>query len=81
MPPATRRKCEGGCNHWLTTPESIARKYGKTCAERLGIPTAPPPARRAIRRATTSRGDTAGDAIEGQTEIQLVDHQPSLWSL
>lgn len=75
MPPAIRRKCLGRCGNWLTTPESIALGYGRVCAERLGI-TGPPtlPAR-------ASPATTPAPHVEGQTELPITDHQPTLWSL
>jgi hypothetical protein len=54
---------------------------GRRSHRRLGVPAARPPSRRTIRRATTSRSDTAGEQIDGQTEIDLHYHQPTLESL
>lgn len=74
MPDSRLRKCLGGCGRRLTDPESVARGYGKTCAERHGIDTSPPPA---------VRTPTAGPVpvVPGQTELPLKPLQPSLWSL
>ena len=54
---------------------------GPVCARRLGVPADRPSARRTIRRATTSRSDTAAPQVPGQTEIDLHYHQPTLESL
>jgi len=76
-----RRKCEGGCGRWLSDPESIARNYGRVCAERLGIS----PARRlgatSNRRPPATRTDPPVEPIPGQTALELQPMQPSLWSL
>lgn len=78
-----RRKCLGGCGRWLTDPVSIARGYGKHCAELHGILVAPPARRPSAttRRPPTTRTDPPVEPIPGQTELPLVDHQPTLWSL
>ncbi|WP_179382065.1 DUF6011 domain-containing protein [Streptomyces sp. SA15] len=71
---ADRPKCLGRCGRRLTNPVSIARGYGKTCAERLGIDTSPPP---------TARTPTAAPVAlhPGQTELPLQPFQPTLESL
>ncbi|MBL3664464.1 hypothetical protein JL475_00190 [Streptomyces sp. M2CJ-2] len=78
-----RRLCEGGCGRWLTDPVSIARKFGKRCAERLGILVAPPARRPSAttRRPPAVRTDPPVEHCPGQTELPLVDHQPTLWSI
>jgi hypothetical protein len=56
--------------------------FGPVCAERLGIPA--PPSRRAatVRRPPAIRGtDTPPEIGPGQTALELIDHQPTLWSL
>lgn len=73
--PAGPAKCLGGCGRRLTNPVSIARGYGKTCAERHGIPAGlPTPAARTPAVAPVP-------SMPGQTELPLADHQPTLWSL
>lgn len=75
----SRRLCEGGCGRWLTTPESVALGYGRVCAERHSIPTG----RRTVpaRPAPARVAEPAVAHCDGQTELPLVDHQPTLWSL
>ncbi|MHC3450824.1 DUF6011 domain-containing protein [Streptomyces prasinus] len=78
-----RRKCEGGCGRWLKSPAAVELGYGRVCAERLGIPIAPP-ARRlatATRRPPAIRTDPPVEIHPGQTALDLQTHQPSLWSL
>lgn len=72
-----RRKCEGGCGRWLSDPESIARGYGRQCAERLGIPIAATVRRPPAIRAT----DPPVEIHPDQTALELQPLQPSLWSL
>ncbi|MGW9397283.1 DUF6011 domain-containing protein [Streptomyces sp. NPDC055642] len=78
-----RRKCEGGCGRWLSDPVSIARGYGRQCAERLGIPVVSPARRLAatVRRPPAVRTDPPVEIHPDQTALDLTDHQPSLWSL
>jgi hypothetical protein len=78
MPSVGRRKCLGGCGRWLTDPESQARGYGRICAERHGIPVDRPAT---TRRPTIRTTDSSTSQIEGQAELSLTDHQPTLWSL
>ncbi|WP_263165438.1 DUF6011 domain-containing protein [Streptomyces sp. SCSIO ZS0520] len=65
----TAPRC-GLCGRVLADPASRARGYGPRCARRL----TPPP-----RRATIPAPRT--DGVPGQTELPLVDLQPTLWSL
>jgi hypothetical protein len=74
-----RRLCEGGCGRWLTDPVSVARRYGKQCAERLGI--APVRPARPRRPRPAPRPDTPPEPIPGQVALELQPMQPSLWSL
>jgi hypothetical protein len=61
----------GACGRRLARPSPSG--LGPVCARRLGLTSRKPPA---IRGA-----DTQPDRIPGQTELPLVDHQPTLWSL
>lgn len=61
------------CGRLLADPVSRARGLGPVCAKRLQGRTARPP------RITSPTTDP--EPIPGQTELQLVDHQPTLWSL
>jgi hypothetical protein len=74
--PGGRRKCRGGCGRWLTDEESVARGYGRVCAERLGIATSPPP-----KPARTPPATTPVPIAPGQTELPLIPFQPTLESL
>lgn len=74
------RKCLGGCNRWLTNEESIARGYGKHCAELHGIPPASPARRLGAtpnRRPAATRTDPPAEHIPGQTALELTPFQPS----
>jgi len=77
------RKCLGNCGRWLTNKESIARGYGKHCAEAHGIPVAAPARRPSAvtRRPPVARTDPPVEIHPGQTALPLVDHQPTLWSI
>ena len=67
----SRRKCEGGCGRWLSTPESLARGYGRRCAERLGIPVDRPT--RTVRRPSVVRAaDPPPEIHPNQTALPLV---------
>ncbi|MFF2650563.1 DUF6011 domain-containing protein [Streptomyces sp. NPDC058045] len=59
------------CGRLLHDPVSRVRGLGPVCARRLhGQPAARPmPATPSV------------DRIPGQTELPLIDHQPTLWSL
>ncbi|WP_425274709.1 DUF6011 domain-containing protein [Streptomyces viridosporus] len=72
------RLCEGGCGRLLTDPVSIARRYGKRCAERLGITAVSSGAR---RPRPVPRPDTPPEVHPDQTALELRPMQPSLWSL
>ncbi|GAA4823908.1 hypothetical protein GCM10023220_67010 [Streptomyces ziwulingensis] len=79
--PGERRKCAGGCGRWLSDPASLARGYGRLCAERRGIPVHTP--RRPVRpRPPAVRSpDAPSEPIPGQEALPLQPMQPSLWSL
>ncbi|MFG3127424.1 DUF6011 domain-containing protein [Streptomyces tendae] len=76
-----RRRCEGGCGRWLTTPASVALGYGRVCAERHGIPTGTRRRSTPVRPAPARAAETSSVHCDGQTEIDLQPMQPSLWSL
>ncbi|MBR8638663.1 hypothetical protein KEF29_03455 [Streptomyces tuirus] len=76
-----RRKCEGGCGRWLTSPDAVALGYGRICAERLGIPVDRPPRPRRPPRPATRTADVPPEVHPDQTALPLVEHQPTLWSL
>lgn len=72
-PPAPgSRRCL--CGRLLTDPASRARGLGPTCFRRLHGHTAP-------RRTPTTPPTTPAPVIDGQTELPLREHQPTLWSL
>jgi hypothetical protein len=75
MPSDSRRKCRGGCGRWLTDPESLARGFGKRCAERHGIPTSPPP------KPARTPPAAPTPQLPSQTELPLIPFQPTLESL
>ncbi|MFB7461254.1 DUF6011 domain-containing protein [Streptomyces sp. NPDC056188] len=63
--------CLGGCGRQLTSRISRRRGYGSDCWRKLhGRPALKP------RRITP-----ASEVGPGQTELDLYDHQPTLWSL
>lgn len=70
-----RRKCAGGCGRWLTDPESLARGYGRVCAERHGITT---PAARRLPAGGSGRDAGVVPVIPGQTVLPLRPFQASL---
>ncbi|WP_328336804.1 DUF6011 domain-containing protein [Streptomyces violaceus] len=76
-----RRMCEGGCNRWLTDPVSIARGFGKRCAELHGIPVDSPPRLRRPPRPAARPADAPVEIHPDQTALPLQPMQPSLWSL
>ncbi|CAL9664248.1 hypothetical protein SUDANB1_07129 [Streptomyces sp. enrichment culture] len=76
-----RRKCQGGCGRWLTSPDAVALGYGRICAERLGIPSDRQPHPRRPPRATTRPADAPPEVHPDQTALTLQPMQPSLWSL
>lgn len=79
-----RRKCEGGCGRWLTSPASVSLGYGRKCAEkfagtlsggRTGVagPRLPPgPSERLT-------ATNAPPHCDGQDELPLTD-ELTLWS-
>lgn len=75
----TARKCEG-CGRAL---RRTLGPFGPKCAKKLAG--SPPGARAAPQGPGVppglSRRLTAPTPCDGQTEIPLVDHQPTLWSL
>jgi len=71
MPSAEPVRCR--CGRPLRDPVSRARGLGPVCARRLGLATRHPPAIRAT--------DAPVEPMPGQTELPLIDHQPTLWSL
>lgn len=83
MTAAKRRKCEGGCGRWLTAAVSLAVGYGPDCLRKWAG--SPRDARAAPRGPgvppSLSRRLTAPTPCDGQTELPLVDHQPTLWSI
>ncbi|MEU6661228.1 DUF6011 domain-containing protein [Streptomyces sp. NPDC046821] len=62
------------CGRLLTDPVSRARGLGPTCWRRLRGDT---PA----RRTPVAPPTTAIPVIDGQAELPLREHQPTLWSL
>lgn len=85
MTAVKRRKCEGGCGRWLTNPVSMAIGLGETCLKKqAGSASAARTAPQAPRVPPgASRAATANPVpvCDGQTELPLVDHQPTLWSI
>ncbi|MEV8033946.1 hypothetical protein [Streptomyces sp. NPDC086182] len=61
----------GACGRRLARPSPTG--LGPVCARRLGLTSRPP----TVIRST----NTQPDHIPGQTELPLVEHQPTLWSL
>ncbi|MGW0579937.1 DUF6011 domain-containing protein [Streptomyces sp. NPDC002920] len=64
-------KCLGGCGRHLTDPASIARGYGKTCAERHGIPVSPPERKPARTLPPRTSPTTTQQPHPGQTELPI----------
>ena len=76
-----RRKCEGGCGRWLSSPEAVALGYGRICAERLGIPFDRSARPRRPSRPTTRPADAPPEVHPDQTALPLIPFQPTLESL
>jgi hypothetical protein len=64
----------GLCGRLLRDPASRAVGIGPTCQKRLSARTAP-------RRTPAAPPTTPVPECEGQTELPLLEHQPTLWSL
>lgn len=68
--PVRPAKCRGGCGRWLTDPESLARGYGRVCAERHGIPTGTPP-KSAARASPPPVLAAPAPSVPGQLAIEF----------
>ncbi|WP_338699147.1 DUF6011 domain-containing protein [Streptomyces sp. Q6] len=74
-PPPTAlgpRRCV--CGRQLRDPVSRARGYGPKCWRRLRGDTT-------TRRTPVTPPAAPAPVIDGQTELPLAEHQPTLWSL
>ncbi|MET8978528.1 DUF6011 domain-containing protein [Streptomyces sp. NPDC004539] len=61
------------CGRLLADPVSRAAGLGPVCRRRLAGRTEP--------RVSIPRPNPGTEPMDGQTELPLTDHQPTLWSL
>ncbi|WP_353963261.1 DUF6011 domain-containing protein [Streptomyces sp. NBC_01549] len=77
MKPTAGRDADGPvtcvCGRLLRDPASRVRGLGPVCARRLQGRTAPRP--------SIASPTNRSEPIPGQTELPLVEHQPTLWSI